>query len=102
MAMRRESQGELYELCDNSSYNFSSYAEFTVYTVIIYTVCADTIHSYRDFQLEEVKFGNKCSSMQPRELNELFTCAEFLTILKSISVQFMTELDRIRLFSGRC
>ena len=30
MRKRRESLEELYELCDNSSYNYSSYAEFTV------------------------------------------------------------------------
>ena len=31
MGNRRENLGELYELCDNSSYNCSSYAEFTVF-----------------------------------------------------------------------
>ena len=30
MGKRRESLEELYELCDNSSYSCSSYAEFTV------------------------------------------------------------------------
>ena len=30
MGKRRESLGELYVLCDNSSYKRSSYAEFTV------------------------------------------------------------------------
>ena len=32
MGKRRKSLGELYELSDNSSYNCSSYAEFTVVT----------------------------------------------------------------------
>ena len=32
MGKRKESLGELYELCDNSSYTGSSYAEFSVVT----------------------------------------------------------------------
>ena len=29
-----ETKGNLYELCDNSSYNCSSFAEFTVYELV--------------------------------------------------------------------
>ena len=37
MGKRRESLGELDELCDNSSYNCSIYAEFTVCFYIFFT-----------------------------------------------------------------
>ena len=36
MRKRRERLGELYELCDNSSYNYSSYAESTEHTSFCY------------------------------------------------------------------
>ena len=40
MGKRRESLGELFELCHNSSYNCSSYAQFTV--LIAFMIVAGT------------------------------------------------------------
>ena len=66
MGKRRESLGELYELCDNSTHNCSTYAEFTVYRI---SDISDKFRSPQRSDISELYCINEILTGTQQEIN---------------------------------